>query len=110
MGREPQVDYDREYEQEPPTDLPPAEVGALLTQGRIDEKQFTATLFDLISKGVIAAKPVQIEKETWAGLRSETISDLELSLTGKEDGLTALRTSCPRDRQPGPRWRAPSSE
>ena len=27
-GREPRVDYDREYEQEPPTDLPPAEVGA----------------------------------------------------------------------------------
>ena len=28
-GREPKVDYDREYEQEPPTDLKPAEVGAL---------------------------------------------------------------------------------
>jgi uncharacterized membrane protein len=87
-GREPRIDYDREYEQEPPTDLPPAEVGVLLTQGQIDEKQFTATLFDLISRGVIAAKPVQVERETWAGLRSETISDLELSLTGKEVGLS----------------------
>ena len=67
-GKEPRVAYDREYEQEPPSDLPPAEVGALLTQGQIDERQFTATLFDLISRGVIAAKPVQIEKKTWAGL------------------------------------------
>ena len=32
-GREPKVAYDREYEQEPPSDLPPALVGALRTQG-----------------------------------------------------------------------------
>jgi uncharacterized membrane protein len=50
-GREPRVDYDREYEQEPPTDLPPAEVGGLLSQGMVNEKEFTATLFDLIRQG-----------------------------------------------------------
>ncbi|MEX0699912.1 MAG: DUF2207 domain-containing protein, partial [Acidimicrobiia bacterium] len=87
-GREPAITYDREYEQEPPSDLPPAEVGALMSQGSVDERQFTATLFELIRRGVIGARPVTVERETWMGLRSEDISDLELSLTGKEEGLT----------------------
>ena len=38
FGREPRVDYDREYEQEPPSDLTPAEVGALLTQGGVSRE------------------------------------------------------------------------
>ncbi|HEY4607132.1 MAG TPA: DUF2207 domain-containing protein, partial [Acidimicrobiia bacterium] len=86
-GREHRVDYDREYEQEPPSDLTPAEVGALLSQGGVTEKEFTATLFDLIRQGAIEAKPSQVERSTWAGLRTETITDLVLSVTGKETGL-----------------------
>ena len=79
-GREPKVDYDREYEQEPPSDLPPALVGALRTQGVVGTPEFTATLFELIRRGVISARSVQIERKTWMGLRTETVSDLELSL------------------------------
>jgi uncharacterized membrane protein len=86
-GKEPKVDYDREYEQEPPTDLSPAEVGALLSQGKVTEKEFTATLFDLIRQGAIDAAPTQVVKSTWAGMRTETISDLELSLGTKSTGL-----------------------
>ena len=41
--------------------------------------EFTATLFDLIRRGVYTAKPVTTEKKTWGGLRSQDIADLELS-------------------------------
>ena len=85
-GKEPAVDYDREYEQEPPTDLKPAEVGALLTQGAVSEKEFTATMFDLIRQGAIKATPSQVERSTWGGLRDETITDLVLELTEKDTG------------------------
>ncbi|HJR86114.1 MAG TPA: DUF2207 domain-containing protein, partial [Acidimicrobiia bacterium] len=98
-GREPAVPgYDREYEQEPPTELPPAEVGALLSQGQVDERQFTATLFDLIRKKVVTANPVKIPIESWMGLRSEIVDDLELSynpshgvsLTGSEEKVVQI--------------------
>ena len=79
-GREPKVYYDREYEQEPPSDHTPAVVGGLLTQGHVGVAEFTATMFELIHRGVLAARPVTIEKSTWLGLRQEQISDLELSL------------------------------
>ncbi|MGH9895787.1 MAG: DUF2207 family protein, partial [bacterium] len=79
-GREPGLSgYDREYEQEPPSELPPAEVGALLSQGQVDERQFTATLFDLIRKKVLDANPVKVPIESWMGLRTEIVDDLELS-------------------------------
>ena len=69
-ARSPAVDYDREYEQEPPTDLKPAEVGALLTQGAVTEKEFTATMFDLIRQGAIKATPVTGRAvSTWGGLQ-----------------------------------------
>ena len=86
-GKEPKVAYDQEYEHSPPTDRSPAEVGALLSQGHVSEKEFTATLFDLIRQGAIAAQPVQAVRSTWGGLRQETISDLELSLTSKTTGF-----------------------
>jgi uncharacterized membrane protein len=106
-GREPRVDYDREYEQEPPTDLSPAEVGALLSQGTVTEKEFTATLFDLIRKGAIKATPAQVEQRTWGGLRTETITDLMLELTDKTTGFTdheqAVLTVVGRVLDEGPR-------
>ena len=92
-GREPKTGYDREYEQEPPSELTPAEVGALVSQGAVTEKQFTATLFDLIRKGVITAEPTKVNKVTWAGLRSEEISDLVLGLTDNETGLRDFEQS-----------------
>lgn len=92
-GREPRTGYDREYEQFPPSELKPAEVGALVTQGAVSEKQFTATLFDLIRQGVITAEPTQMTRATWAGLRSEEITDLMLGLTDKDTGLRDFEQS-----------------
>ena len=86
-GREPRVHYDLDYEHGPPTNRPPAEVGALLSQGKVTEREFTATLFDLIRQGAISANPVQTTRSTWGGLRQESISDLELDLTDKTTGF-----------------------
>lgn len=92
-GREPRTGYDREYEQFPPSELKPAEVGALVSQGAVSEKQFTATLFDLIRQGVITAEPTQTTKVTWGGLRSEEITDLVIGLTDRETGLRDFEQS-----------------
>ena len=81
FGRERKTGHDREYEQEPPSELDPALVPPLLRQSpAVGSLEFTATLFDLIRKGRYTAKPVTTEKTTWAGLRHEGIADLELSM------------------------------
>jgi uncharacterized membrane protein len=92
-GREPRIDYDRQYEQEPPTELTPAEVGALLSQGAVTEREFTATLFDLIRQGAITATPSQVERSTWGGLRREMISDLVLAEGPDRTGLRDFEQS-----------------
>ncbi len=80
FGRERGTGYDREYEQEPPSDEAPAIVPPLLRQGtEPGSLEFTATLFDLVRRGYYVAKPVTTEKKTWAGLRTEQVADLELS-------------------------------
>jgi uncharacterized membrane protein len=88
FGRERRTAYDREYEQEPPTDTAAALVPTLLKQGGTPGSyEFTATLFDLIRRGVYKAEATTTERPIWAGLRSETVADLELS-PGTRDGLT----------------------
>src|SRR5215218_2319278 len=80
-GREPRTGYDREYEQEPPTHLPPALVPALLHESKSAVSValvFTATLFDLIQRGRYKATPVSSEQKRWSGERTESVSDLEL--------------------------------
>ena len=72
FGRERRTGYDREYEQEPPTDTQPALVPTLLRQGgEAGSFEFTATLFDLIRRGVFASTPVTTERSTWGGLHKE---------------------------------------
>src|SRR3990170_841773 len=79
-GRERRTAYDREYEQEPPSDTEPALVPVLLGQGgEPGSYEFTATLFDLIRRGRYKAAPVTTEKSSWAGLQKEQVADLELS-------------------------------
>ena len=57
----------------------------LLRQGgEAGSYEFTATLFDLIRRGVFTSTPVTTERKTWGGLRSETVSDLELG-PGNDD-------------------------
>ena len=105
-GREYRLDYDREYEQEPPSEVEPTMVNALINQGRADEQAFTAVLFDLIRRDLLTARPVSVEKKTWLGLRTETITDLEIGLGSLGTGLTApearVRTILKRVLDEGP--------
>ena len=80
FGRELETRYDREYEQEPPTETQAALVPTLLRQGgEAGSFEFTATLFDLIRRGHYRADHVTTERSVWGGIRHESISDLELS-------------------------------
>ena len=95
FGREIETGYDREYEQEPPTETEPALVPTLLRQGgEAGSFEFTATLFDLIRRGHYAAAHVTTERSIWGGLRSETISDLEISVreAGRAHGVGGIRS------------------
>ena len=93
FGRELRTGYDREYEQEPPSELEPALVPTLLGQGgTAGSYEFTATLFDLIRRGRYASKPVTTERGAWGGLRSEEVADLELTL-GEAIPLTPFEQS-----------------
>ena len=88
FGRELDVGYDREYEQEPPSELAPALVPPLVAQrAGVGSNEFTATLFDLVRRGIYRAAPVTTERSVWAGLRTEEVADLELSHGSSQDGL-----------------------
>ena len=90
-GRELKTGYDREYEQEPPTETEPALVPTLLRQGgEAGSFEFTATLFDLIRRGVYTSTPVTTERSIWGGLRTESVSDLELSPGKHDEQLTPV--------------------
>jgi len=80
FGREIRTGYDREYEQEPPTDTQAALVPTLLRQGgEAGSFEFTATIFDLIRRGHYKADQVTTARSVWGGLRHESVADLELS-------------------------------
>jgi uncharacterized membrane protein len=94
-GREPRTGYDREYEQEPPTNLPPALVPALLHEHKSPDNvalAFTATLFDLIQRGRYKATPVTSEQKRWGGERTESVSDLELQEGNVKGKLRKVET------------------
>jgi hypothetical protein len=97
-GRERRGTYDREYEQEPPSDLAPALVPALVTERpKIGSLEFTATLFDLIRRGRYKATPT-----TTAPCRSPTTFSRSYVT---ESARTARRTA-----RASSRSRTPSSE
>ena len=86
-GREPKVDYDERYEREPPTNDPPAVIGAIITQKpSVGPRAFTATLFDLIQRGVLKAQPVSVKE---GGLLGEkTVTDLRVDVgSGDPDSI-----------------------
>ena len=90
FGRELRTGYDREYEQEPPTETEPALVPTLVRQGgRPGSFEFTATLFDLVRRGFYRSNPVTTERSVWGGLRKELVNDLELSAGDQQQPLTA---------------------
>src|SRR4029078_11183639 len=56
--------------------------------GEAGSLECSATLFDLIRRGVYVAKPVTTERSVWAGLRTEQVADLEIS-AGETQSLRA---------------------
>ena len=88
----------------------PALVPTLLRQGgEAGSFEFTATLFDLIRRGVYRSTPATTERAIWGGLRKETVSDLELS-PGEPDGpLTAVGERGHERRRRRPRRRLGAS-
>src|SRR5215211_3961797 len=90
FGRDTPTGYDREYEQEPPTETEPALVPVLLRQGGdAGSFEFTATLFDLVRRGFYRSAPTTTEREVWGGLRTELVNDLELSAGDQTLPLTS---------------------
>jgi len=90
-GREHGTSYDREYEQEPPTETEAALVPGLLGQGGTPGSlEFTATLFDLIRRGRYRAEPVTTERKIWGGLKTQQVADLELSLGDVQSPVEAF--------------------
>ncbi|MGH2752941.1 MAG: DUF2207 family protein, partial [Actinomycetota bacterium] len=90
-GREPTVPPVPEHIHEPPGDVPPAMVTALLDSGysKASGDAFTATLFDLIRRGHIEAFSTTTVRKTWAGLKQEELSDLSVRMLDKpEERLT----------------------
>ena len=88
-GRERRTTYDREYEQEPPTDTEPALVPSLVRQGTVPgSNEFTATLFDLIRRGRYKATAVTTEQSTFGGLRHQDVADLEVTLADPKVATT----------------------
>ena len=92
-GRERGTGYDREYEQEPPSELAPALVPTLLRQGgAAGSHEFTATLFDLLRRGRYEAQPTTTTRSVFAGLRTEEVADIEVSIGNEGEPLTKIET------------------
>jgi uncharacterized membrane protein len=84
-GREPKVDCEGRYEREPPTNDPPAVIGAIISQRpSVGSREFTATLFDLIRRGVLYAQPVSVKKSGFWG--EKTMTDLRVDLGSGHPG------------------------
>jgi uncharacterized membrane protein len=88
-GREPKVDYAERYEREPPTNDPPAVIGAIISQKpSVGSREFTATLFDLIRRGVLKAQPVSVKQGNFLG--EKTITDLRVELGSHDPGALEI--------------------
>ena len=112
-GREPQVPYDADYEREPPRDLPPAVVPAILPQRGVDRRLlpqgFAATLLEAVRLGYVEVEEHQDEGVLGTGLFRDT--DLTYRLTPRGRALLGDRADEPggrrgdareRDGRPGP--------
>lgn len=86
-GREPAVAYDAVYEREPPRDLPPAVVPAIMTQAGVDNKQlsrgFVATLLEAGRLGYLTFEEGMSEGLLGTGLFKQPIMTLRLTPKGE---------------------------
>lgn len=102
FGPDAPANYDREYEESPPTDTPPAVAPPLLRRSKTPEpNEFTATLMDLVRRGYFAARPVpggqrsdgagqgSGDLELRRGDRSVLLREFEVPVAEIFDGLLA---------------------
>jgi uncharacterized membrane protein len=102
FGREPEVPFAGEYERDPPSELPPAVVPAILTQSSVSQSQmpraFAATLVECARLGYLEFREIEDKGLLGTGLfKSET---LQYTLTEKGQALLAGK---PVDRPAGER-------
>jgi uncharacterized membrane protein len=83
-GREPRAQFKAEYLRDiPQPSLPPALVGFIWRMGNVVQDDATATLLDMVNRGVIAIERVQTVEDGLLGSREET----SYRLTLQEDKL-----------------------
>ena len=86
-GREPKARFQAEYLRDvPQPSLPPALVGFVLRMGSRSREDATATLLDLVNRGVIEIERVQTVEDGFFGDRTE-VSYRLTSQRDKEHGL-----------------------
>jgi len=94
-GREPDVPYEGEYEREPPSDLPPTIVPAILTQGAppvsVYPRAFAATLLQAAHLGYLEITEKD-EEHSFLGLATFHRTLLTYALTAKGKQALAGRT------------------
>ena len=79
-GREPKVEYDRNYEQEPPADIPPAWVEALVNQSSsLSANSIVASTLELARRGYI-----KIQEEEKKGLLGIKHKEYKIIILDKE--------------------------
>jgi len=69
-GKEYKPQFEAEYYRERPADLTPAQVSALLNMGPASLEAVTATLMDLIDRGIVRIERMQVETKALFGLIS----------------------------------------
>lgn len=86
VGRDYRFEDIPEYYRELPSDLPPALVQVLRREG---EKPlpvaFTATIFDLATRGYLAIEDKKVEKKTLLGSKTNELTIFELKKNYRED-------------------------
>jgi uncharacterized membrane protein len=86
-GREPKTRFKAEYLRDiPEPSLPPALVGFIWRMGNVAREDATATLLDLVNRGVIAIERVQVAEDGLFGAKDQTTYRLTL----QEDQLGGL--------------------
>ena len=79
-GRERRTGYDREYEQEPPTDTEPALVPSSCGSGPCPDRTSSPRRSSTSFAGAATRRRRSRRSALWGGLRHENIADLEVTL------------------------------
>jgi uncharacterized membrane protein len=73
-GKEPEVCYQLEYEQEPPRDIPPMALAAIYGENtQASARGLLATIFDLARRGYLEIREEKKKRFLWLGEKTEQI-------------------------------------